>query len=179
MLTRQAELVAGNPSSNSSAAAKRARTTRGPTSRVCSSSNGAQNTGAAKKQSVSWKRTRPNKNPPRRKGSPRGIEGVSRETDRVTLLPRPVLADGVAVGRDHEGRRRTGGNGSPRRPPPTHGYAPTREAAMAACSPKVAGRVAPMTSHHEPTPLPALVWAVVFTILLVAAVAIFVLVVLR
>ena len=37
-----------------------------------------------------------------------------------------------------------------------------------------------MTSHHEePTPLPALVWAVVFTILLVAAVAIFVPVVLR
>src|SRR5262245_39756676 len=37
--------------------------------------------------------------------------------------------------------------------------------------------VAPMTNHHEePAPLPALVWAVVFTILLVAAVAIFALV---
>jgi hypothetical protein len=37
-----------------------------------------------------------------------------------------------------------------------------------------------MTSHHEePTPLPALVWAVVFTILLVAAVAIFTLVLIR
>ena len=37
-----------------------------------------------------------------------------------------------------------------------------------------------MTNHdEEPAPLPALVWAVVFTILLVAAVAIFVLVVLR
>ena len=31
-----------------------------------------------------------------------------------------------------------------------------------------------MTNHYEePTPLPALIWAVVFTILLVAAVAIF------
>ena len=31
-----------------------------------------------------------------------------------------------------------------------------------------------MTNHHEePAPLPALVWAVVFTILLVAAVAVF------
>ena len=36
----------------------------------------------------------------------------------------------------------------------------------------LAAGVAPMTNHHEePTPLPALVWAVVFTILLVAAVA--------
>jgi len=34
-----------------------------------------------------------------------------------------------------------------------------------------------MTNHHEePAPLPALVWAVVFTILLVAAAAIFALV---
>src|SRR5262249_15465017 len=39
---------------------------------------------------------------------------------------------------------------------------------------------APTTNHHEErTPLPALVWAVVFTILLVAAVAIFVLVLIR
>jgi len=38
----------------------------------------------------------------------------------------------------------------------------------------------PMTNHHKETaPLPALVWAVVFTILLVAAVAIFVLVLIR
>jgi len=37
-----------------------------------------------------------------------------------------------------------------------------------------------MTNHHKETaPLPALVWAVVFTILLVAAVAIFVLVLIR
>ena len=37
-----------------------------------------------------------------------------------------------------------------------------------------------MTNHHEePAQLPALVWAVVFTILLVAAVAIFVLVLIR
>jgi hypothetical protein len=37
-----------------------------------------------------------------------------------------------------------------------------------------------MTNHHEePAPLPALVWAVVLTILLVAAVAIFVLVLIR
>jgi hypothetical protein len=40
--------------------------------------------------------------------------------------------------------------------------------------------VAPMTNHDDvPTPLPALVWAVVFTILLVAAVAIFTLVLIR
>jgi len=44
----------------------------------------------------------------------------------------------------------------------------------------LAAGVAPMTNHHEePTPLPALVWAVVFTILLVAAVAIFALVLIR
>jgi hypothetical protein len=36
-----------------------------------------------------------------------------------------------------------------------------------------------MTNHEEPAPLPALVWAAVFTILLVAAVAIFVLVLIR
>jgi len=37
-----------------------------------------------------------------------------------------------------------------------------------------------MTNHHkESTPLPALVWAIVFTILLVAAVAIFALVLIR
>jgi hypothetical protein len=42
---------------------------------------------------------------------------------------------------------------------------------------ELAKGVAPMTNHHEePAPLPALVWAVVFTILLVAAVAIFALV---
>src|SRR5262249_46500274 len=45
---------------------------------------------------------------------------------------------------------------------------------------ELAAGVAPMTNHHEePAPLPALVWAVVFTILLVAAVAIFVLVLIR
>ena len=44
----------------------------------------------------------------------------------------------------------------------------------------LAGELAPMTNHHEePAPLPALVWAVVFTILLVAAVAIFALVLVR
>jgi hypothetical protein len=37
-----------------------------------------------------------------------------------------------------------------------------------------------MTNHHEgPAPLPALVWAVVYTILLVAAVAIFAFVLIR
>ena len=45
---------------------------------------------------------------------------------------------------------------------------------------KLAAAVAPMTNHHEePAPLPALVWAVVFTILLVAAVAVFALVLSR
>ncbi len=45
---------------------------------------------------------------------------------------------------------------------------------------ELAKGVAPMTNHHEqPAPLPALVWAVVFTILLVAAVAIFALVLIR
>ena len=44
----------------------------------------------------------------------------------------------------------------------------------------LAGELAPMTNHHEePAPLPALVWTVVFTILLVAAVAIFALVLVR
>ena len=42
---------------------------------------------------------------------------------------------------------------------------------------ELAAGVPPMTNHdEEPAPLPALVWAVVFTILLVAAVAIFALV---
>src|SRR5262249_2616230 len=51
---------------------------------------------------------------------------------------------------------------------PTRGYEPTREAAMAAFA-KSWRREEPMTNHHEePAPLPALVWAVVFTILLVA-----------
>jgi hypothetical protein len=37
-----------------------------------------------------------------------------------------------------------------------------------------------MTNHHDvPGPFPALVWAVIFTILLVAAVAIFALVLIR
>ena len=46
-------------------------------------------------------------------------------------------------------------------------------------SPRVGGGgVAPMT-NHQPTPLLALVWAVVFTILLIAAVAIFALVLIR
>ena len=45
---------------------------------------------------------------------------------------------------------------------------------------ELAAGVAPMTNHHEePAPLPALVWAVVFTILLVAAVAVFALVLSR
>jgi hypothetical protein len=45
---------------------------------------------------------------------------------------------------------------------------------------ELAAGVALMTNHHEePAPLPALVWAVVFTILLVAAVAIFALVLIR
>jgi hypothetical protein len=45
---------------------------------------------------------------------------------------------------------------------------------------EMAAGVAPMTNHNEePAPLPALVWAVVFTILLVAAVAIFTLVLIR
>jgi hypothetical protein len=45
---------------------------------------------------------------------------------------------------------------------------------------ELAAGVAPMTNHdEEPAPLPALVWAVVFTILLVAAVAIFALVLIR
>jgi hypothetical protein len=45
---------------------------------------------------------------------------------------------------------------------------------------KLAVGEAPMTNHHEePAPLPALVWAVVFTILLVAAVATFTLVLIR
>jgi len=45
---------------------------------------------------------------------------------------------------------------------------------------KLAAGVAQMTNHYEePAPAPALVWAVVFTILLVAAVAIFVLVLIR
>jgi hypothetical protein len=60
------------------------------------------------------------------------------------------------------------------------GYEPTHEAAMAAFAKSWRRGVAPMTNHHEePAPLPALVWAVVFTILLVAAVAIFVLVLIR
>jgi hypothetical protein len=45
---------------------------------------------------------------------------------------------------------------------------------------ELAKGVAPMTNRHEePAPLPALVWAVVFTILLVAAVAMFALVLIR
>jgi len=45
---------------------------------------------------------------------------------------------------------------------------------------ELAAGVAPMTNHlEEPAPLPALVWAVVFTILLVAAVAVFPLVLSR
>jgi len=45
---------------------------------------------------------------------------------------------------------------------------------------ELAAGVASMTNHHEePASLPALVWAVVFTILLVAAVAIFMLVLIR
>jgi hypothetical protein len=45
---------------------------------------------------------------------------------------------------------------------------------------QLAAGVGAMTSHdEEPAPLPALVWAVVFTILLVAAVAIFALVLIR
>jgi len=45
---------------------------------------------------------------------------------------------------------------------------------------ELAAGVAPVTNHHEePAPLPARVWAVVFTILLVAAVAIFALVLIR
>jgi hypothetical protein len=41
----------------------------------------------------------------------------------------------------------------------------------------VASGVAPMTNHHQqPAPLSALVWAVIFCILLMAAVAIFALV---
>jgi len=46
---------------------------------------------------------------------------------------------------------------------------------------ELAAGVAPMTNHHheEPAPLSALVWAVVFTILLVAAVAVFALVLSR
>ena len=37
---------------------------------------------------------------------------------------------------------------------PTHGYEPTREAAMAAFAKKLAAGVAPMTDHHgEPAPL--------------------------
>ena len=99
-----------------------------------------------------------------------------------------MLADGVAVGRDHEGRRRTGGNALHMDAPPLVTTKTAADARLRANArgrdggvrQKLAARVAPMTSHHEePTPLPALVWAVVFTILLVAAVAIFVLVVLR
>jgi hypothetical protein len=45
---------------------------------------------------------------------------------------------------------------------------------------ELAAGVGAMTNHdEEPAPLPALVWAVVFTILLVAAVAIFTLVLIR
>ena len=46
---------------------------------------------------------------------------------------------------------------------------------------ELAAGVAPMTNHHheEPAPLPALVWGVVFTILLVAVVAVFALVLSR
>jgi hypothetical protein len=37
---------------------------------------------------------------------------------------------------------------------PTHGYEPTREAAMAAFRQELAAGVAPMTNHHgEPAPL--------------------------
>jgi len=51
---------------------------------------------------------------------------------------------------------------------------------MAGVREELAAGVAPMTNHHEePAPLPALVWAVVFTILLVAAVAVFALVLSR
>jgi hypothetical protein len=57
----------------------------------------------------------------------------------------------------------------------TRGYEATREAAMTAFATNWRQEYA-MTYGDVPAPLPALVWAVVFTILLVAAVAIFALV---